>query len=186
MPKSPDESLQRAHLADALRQEFDGTLAARVERYLQASHHRIVPDTSFASASAECIKLFRDGHFYGCISLSQAVGEALIRHMCQSNSWRPANNFEENVRTLRQRAFIDDAFSDLCTRLWQQRRDYHHLNPTVATDLSELETTALEKISVLANLQAWTFEYTIHDGKLRPARPQYWRQLDPGKLSKSS
>ena len=28
------------------------------------------------------------------------MGEALVRHMCRSNQWKPAENFEENVRTL--------------------------------------------------------------------------------------
>ena len=37
------------------------------------------------------------------------MGEALVRHMCRSNQWKPAENFEENVRTLKQRDFIDDA-----------------------------------------------------------------------------
>lgn len=182
MPRKLGGHVQRAHLADALRQEFEGTLAARIERYLQADHHPIVAGTSFAPASAECIELFRDGHFFGCISLCQAVGEALVRHMCQRNSCRAAGGFEENVRTLRKRRFIDDTFEDLCSRLWQQRHDYHHLNPRVATDLAELEVAALEKIRTLAGLEAWVFEYTIHDGKLRPARPQYWSQLNPGEL----
>jgi len=123
MGSTPEDLTRREHLADTLRQEFDGTLNARIDRYLRAEHHPIVANTSFAAASSECVELFRDGHFYGAISLAQAVGEALVRHMCTSHSFRPAGDFEENVRLLRQRQFIDDSFLDLCHHLWQTRHD---------------------------------------------------------------
>lgn len=182
MGTTPDDLVRRAHLADALRQEFDGTLDARIDRYLRASHHPIVANTSFAAASSECVELFRDGHFYGAISLSQAVGEALVRYMCQSHSFRPAGDFEENVRRLHQRSFIDESFREVSSRLWEKRHDYHHLNPSVATELSELEAIALEKIRTLAEMESWVFEYTVHDGKLDPKHPQYWRSMKPGEL----
>jgi hypothetical protein len=177
-----DELARRVHLADALRQEFDGTLNARVDRYLRAEHHPIIANTSFAAASSECVELFRDAHFYGAISLSQAVGEALVRHMCVSHSFRPTGDFEENVRLLRQRRFIDDPFRKLCSRLWEKRHDYHHLNPSIATQLSRLEAIALEKVRTLGEMERWVFDYTVHEGKLNPRRPQYWRSVEPGKL----
>jgi hypothetical protein len=182
MTETPQDRARRAALADALRQEFDATLDVRVERFLRAEHHPIVSNTPFAVASSECVDLFRDGHFYGCISLCQAVGEALVRHMCDCNSCRPASEFEKNVTALRRRGFIDEEFEQLSDRLWQKRHDYHHLNPSVATDREELEELALAKIRTLAAIERWTFEYSIHEGKLHPKRPQYWRKLDGGKL----
>jgi hypothetical protein len=103
----PEDQVRRAQLSDGLRQQFEITLPARVERHLQASHHPIVSDSTFAAASAECVDLFRDGHFYGCISLCQAVGEALVRHMCVCDFDRAAGAFEKNVRALRKRGRIN-------------------------------------------------------------------------------
>lgn len=184
MSKTPDprDLARRASLSDALRQEFEATVNRRVDRYLKAEHHPLVSNTTFAGASAECVDLFRDGHFYGCISLCQAVGEALIRFMCESNSWGPAGDFDENLRVLQRRGFIDGAFESAARRLWQGRHDYHHLNPNVESDLQKLEQTAFSKIRDLAELESWVFEYSVRDGKVRPKRPQYWRHTPDRRL----
>ena len=177
-----DDMVQRARLVDALKQEFAGTLDRRVDRYLEAKHHPLISNTTFAAASAECVNLFRDGHFYGCISLCQAVGEALLRFMCDANSWRPAKSFEEDLRALVRRNVAGDAFEANAQALWARRDDYHHLNPSVETDLAELESIALSKIRSLADMEGWVFAFTVHEGKVRPERPQYWKQTREGKL----
>lgn len=169
-------AIRRTELANNLRDSFLATLDARVERYLQIGHHPIVSNTPFAAASSECIDLFRDGHYYGAISLSQAVGEAVVRHMCQCNGWRPSSDFERNVRQLLKRGFIEHELADLCATLWKQRHDFHHLNATVPTELSKLEAVAAEKVRTLAQIEGWTFHYAILEGKVKPTRPQYWRQ----------
>ena len=69
------ELFQRAQTANSIKQEFEQTLSERVERYLQVKPHEIIPDAPFAVPSAECSLLFRDGHFYACIALVQAVAE---------------------------------------------------------------------------------------------------------------
>ena len=117
-PESARMQVERHRLMSELAGDCQARAGERVDRYLRAQHHGIIADTPFAPASAECIDLFRDGHFYGAISLSQAVGEALVRHMCRSNQWKPAENFEENVGKLRQRNFIDDAIDAALRRLW--------------------------------------------------------------------
>jgi len=157
----------------------------RIGRYLRARHHGIVADTPFAPASAECSELFRDGHFYGAISLSQAVGDALVRHMCRSNQWKPAENFEENVRKLRERNFIDDAVASDLLQLWEKRDDYHHLNPTVARDRATLEELALTKIRALGELERFVFGWTPSEtpGAIKLLRPQYWPDKKDGRVS---
>jgi hypothetical protein len=105
-PESAQKQVERHLLIKDVVAEGEALASERVARYLRARHHGIIADTPFAPASAECLKLFRDGHFYGTISLSQAVGEALVRHMCHSNLWKPAENFQKNVRKLKHRNFI--------------------------------------------------------------------------------
>ena len=101
--------MQEKITEESIKQELEQSLSSRVQRYLKVKPHGIVPYTRFAPASAECTFLFRDGHFYGCIALAQAVAEAIVRFLCQRNSWRPGNNFEKNVQTLCTRKFISHA-----------------------------------------------------------------------------
>ncbi|MGD0238271.1 MAG: hypothetical protein ABSC55_27525 [Syntrophorhabdales bacterium] len=102
------ETMQRILTEDGIKQEFEQTLSSRVERYLKVKPHGIVPLTEFAPVSAESTLLFRDGHFYGCIALSQAVAEAITKFLCQKNGWKPKKNFEENVTRLQTRQFISN------------------------------------------------------------------------------
>jgi hypothetical protein len=83
------EIMQKAMTEDGIKQEFEQTLASRVERYLKVKPHGIIPLTEFAPVSAECALLFRDAHFYGAIALSQAVAEAIVKFLCQKNGWKP-------------------------------------------------------------------------------------------------
>ena len=104
------------------------------------------------------------------------MGEALVGHMCRSNQWKPAENFEENVRTLKQRDFIDDAIEAELLRLWEKRDDYYHLNPSVARDQQSLEHLALTKIRALGEIERFVFAWSPSEtpGAIRLLRPQYW------------
>jgi hypothetical protein len=177
---SPQDLVRRAIIYNDLRQRDTAEIDIRVERYLQAEHHPIVTNSWFAPASSECIDLFSYGYFYGCISQCQAVGEALIRFMCQCNKFRPESNFEENVRLLKQRKFIDEKFEELCFDLWKNRNDYHHMNKGVETDKQRLEQMALEKIRTLAELEKWVFEFSSTNGYINPKWPKYWPESKDG------
>jgi hypothetical protein len=178
-PDSVAEQVERDGLIKNLVADCEPLASERADRYFRARHHGIVADTPFAPASSECIELFRDGHFYGAISLSQAVGEALVRHMCHSNGWKPAENFERNVGKLKQRGFVDTAVEAELLRLWEKRDDYHHLNPNVVRDRGELEELALAKIRALGEIEAFVFAWSPRQtaGAIKLLRPQYW----PGK-----
>ena len=178
---SQQDLVRRAVIYNGLRQRDTAEIDVRVERYFRAEHHPIVPNSWFAPASSECIGLFSDGYFYGCISQCQAVGEALIRFMCQCNKFRPESDFEENVRLLKQRKFIDDKFENLCSCLWKGRHDYHHMNRGVETDKQRLEQMALTKIRTLAELEKWVFQYSDTHGCITPKWPKYWPESKDGK-----
>ena len=79
--------------------------------------------------------------------------------MCLSNQWRPAENFEENVRTLRRRDLIDEAVEASLLRLWEDRDDYHHLNAGVARDRAALLELALIKIRALSEVEGFVFAW---------------------------
>ena len=168
------EMMQRVFAEDGIKQEFEQTLSFRVERYLKVKPHGIIPLTEFAPVSAECALLFRDGHFYGAIALSQAVAEAIAKFLCQKNSWKPKKSFEENVAKLETRQFISKDMKEKFLSLWEKRDDYHHLNPTIEMDRQKLEVLAYEKVSILKEIESEVFKFSIVDGKLVPENNKYW------------
>ena len=177
------ETMQRILTEDGIKQDFEQTLPSRMERYLKVKPHGIVPRTEFAPASTECTLLFRDGHFYGCIALSQAVAEALARFLCRRNGWKPKKAFEKNVTRLRTREFISEETKDKLLRIWEERDDYHHLASNVETDRQRLEDIAYERVLLLKAIESDIFKFSIVDGKLVPREKKYWELRQDGTIS---
>lgn len=114
--KEETGDLSRALTADSIKQEFEQTLPKRVERYLEVKPHIIIPNAPFAVPSSECSFLYRDGHFYACIALVQAVAEAIVRYICDIDFGKHGKVFEKNVDTLYDRKFISDALKESLLR----------------------------------------------------------------------
>ena len=174
--------VEKAQLKDTLQQEFEYSLEKRIERYLDLKPHGIIPNSHFAAVSAECHLLYRDGHYYGTVSLAQSVAEALVKFLCKINGWGPNKDFEENIKELKKRGKITDDLVILFTNIWQARNDYHHLNPQVEQDKQKLAVLAKEKLSSLKKIEEELFAYSANEGKLIPKYPKYWDQKD-GKVS---
>jgi len=76
-----EKTIERHRLEESIRGEFEATVGMRVDRYLQVKPHGFVPNTHFSAPLAQCSLLYRDGHYYGCIALAQAVAESLIKYI---------------------------------------------------------------------------------------------------------
>ena len=174
--------VEKAQLKDTLQQEFEYSLQQRIDRYLELKPHGIIPNSHFAAVSAECHLLYRDGHYYGTISLTQAVAEALVKFLCKINGWKPGKVFEDNLEQLEKRGKIVGDLKAKFMELWQRRNDYHHLNPQVEQDRQKLEQLAKEKLSRLKQIEEELFAYSANNGKLVPKFPKYWDQKD-GKVA---
>jgi len=169
------ELFQRIQVEDSLRQELAGDLSDRVNRYLQVKPYWIIANTHFAAASAQCALLFRDGYFYACIALTQAVAEALVRFLCERSSCGSTKDFNKNVEKLWTRKFIGDKEKECLIRIWKNRNDYHHLNDTVETDRRKLEDMSREKVCSLNDVESEVFSVTIAtDGSVILKNPKYW------------
>ncbi len=180
-PSMSHQDLQQlVSLIDDIKMDVEATAQIRAERYLKVKPHGIVPNTEFAGVSTECAALFRDGHYFGAIALSQAVAEAIVKFLCTKNGWRPKKVYEENVGKLRTRGFISDSLDKTFHRIWEKRDDYHHLNSTIETDRQSLEALALSKLEDLKFIESEVFKFSIKDGKLVPANPKYWDLKDDG------
>ena len=167
---------QRAQTTDSIKQEFQQTLSERVERYLQVKPHEIIPNAPFAAPSAECSLLFRDGHFYACIALVQAVAEATVRYVCDIDFGKHDKVFEKNVDKLHTRKFIDDKLQKSLLKIWGKRDDYHHLNSNVKSDRNTLEILAKDKACLLVEVESEIFNFSFSsDGSIIPKYPKYWK-----------
>ena len=169
-----DRVIQARTTEDSLRQEFEATIQDRVSRFLDVKPHEISPNQHFAAVSDECVRLYRDGHFYGCIALTQAVAEAVVRFLCERNGWNPAKRFEVNVKNLTKRGKIDPPVATALSNIWEDRDEYHHLKPSVEIDRKELGKLAKEKALLLVEVERDVFRFDVRDGKLVPKNPKYW------------
>ena len=168
------KAIQRQQLADSLKQDFIGTLDERISRYQELDFIKVTPNAHFAPISAECIFLYRDGHFLACIALCQAVAEAIVRLMCERSKFSSiSNDYEKNVEGLHKRKIEPDC-NELFEEIWKGRHDYHHLNLNIPIEKSKLQDIAKSKILTLHKIESKVFEFTIIDGAISPKYTKYW------------
>ena len=169
-----NDNLDQQFLEKKLRDEFESTIHDRVDRLTKAKPHEITASTHFAAVSHEATLLFRDGHFYGCIALSQAVAEALVRFICQRNSFKAGNDYKTNIRKLYNRKLIDEELKLSFISIWEKRDDYHHLNSSIENDKIKLETLAYTILQNLNHIEKEVFSFNMAKGSIIPKYPKYW------------
>ena len=116
----------------------------------------LTPNGPFAAPSAECVKQFRDGYYFGCIALTQAVLEAVIRHVWQIKFKKKANqegSFDKNVETLHKRKVVSDEWKTKLDEMWAERNLFHHLRPPVESDQKKLEEKARNNLTLLNEIE---------------------------------
>jgi len=167
-------AIKRKQLEESLKQDILATLDERISRYQELDFPKITPYAHFASASNECILLYRDGCFLACIALCQAVAEAIVRLMCKRSKFTSVSDeYKENVKKLHNRRIKPDC-NQLFEEIWVGRQDYHHLNPGIPTERNKLQDIARSKIVTLHKIEAIVFELAIKDGAILPKYPKYW------------
>lgn len=177
------ETIRRAELEHTLKADCLGTINERITRYLELGFIKVMPNENWSTISAECILLYRDGYFFACISLCQAVAEAIARDLCKKNSLRTSNNFKVNVNRLYNDRKVCDECKKALEEVWDDRNDYHHLNPEVETARVKLQAIAKSKITTLHNVEAEVFAFEWVGGAIKPKYPKYWPQIDKGLLN---
>jgi len=167
------KAIRRLELEDTLKGECLSSISDRVSRYLELNFIEVTPNEHFASISAECIRLYRDGYFFACIALCQAIAEALVRFLCEKSCFKASKNFEANIGALCRRKIKPDC-SKLLKEIWEGRDDYHHLNPKVSTERTKLQTIAKSKMIALHNIESEVFAFQWVSGAIKPRYPKYW------------
>jgi hypothetical protein len=165
--------------SDRLREWDEHRLVARIERADRTSVHGVIPGHFFSAASSECRDAFIDGHFYACISLCQAVAEALSRYLGDAHKLGAKKDPAQRVRRLRGADAISQSVSDAfaCIR-GNDRNAFHHVNPDIPTGYEELETRAEECVNSLLTIESDVFAFHIVEGRVAPGKPEYWPAPD--------
>lgn len=173
------KAIKRQQLADSLKQDFIATLDERISRYQELDFPKLTPNHHFASVSAQCILLYRDGYFFACIALSQAVAEAIVRLMCERSKFNSiSDDYKENVENLQRRKIEPDC-KGLFDEIWKDRNGYHHLNANVPIERSKLQEIAKSKIIILHEIESKVFDLSwTKDGSSLPRYPKYWGTTD--------
>jgi len=171
----------RRRIEESIKSEVLRTLSERADRFLQVRGMFLVADGPFAAPSVECAEQFRDGHYLGCIALTQAVLEAVIRRVWQvklAKKPKQEGDFEKNLEALHSKGFISDEWKAKLDRMWADRHSFHHLRPTVECDRQKLEETACHTMTLLNDLERQFFGFSVRDGILVPDHPEYWATKD--------
>jgi len=179
------KAIRHAELEHTLKADCISTISDRVTRYLELNFTEVIPNEQpFAPVSAECIFLYRDGYFFACIALCQAVAEALVRFMCERSKFGASisQDFEENVEKLRKRNIKPDC-SKLVKEIWEGRHDYHHLTLKVPTDRKKLQAIAKSKIIALHDVESKVFAFEWVGGTIKTKYPKYWPATNNGLLN---
>ncbi len=168
------KAIKQSKLEESLRGDFLATLNERISRYEELDFIKLTPNTHFAVVSAECINLYRDGYFLACIALCQAVAEAIVRLMCERNNFSSVSQeYKVNIGNLLKRRIQPDC-NALFKEIWEDRNNYHHLNPIILTEKTKLQDIAKIKIVTLHQIESKVFEFDVISGAISPRYPKYW------------
>lgn len=175
--------IKRHQLEEALRQECLGSVSERITHYLELNFTQLTPNAHWASISAECILLYRDGYFLACIALCQAVAEAIVRDLYRKNFNKVSSSFENSINKLCSKGKISLDCRTALEEIWKERNNYHHLNPEVPTEKIKLQATAKSKMTALHNVESEVFAFEWVGGAIKPKYPEYWPDTQNGLLN---
>ncbi len=175
----------------------ESNFEARVARAQRTRLHRIIPHVWFDAASTECRDMFRDGHFYGCICLSQSVAEGLAKFVLEVHHFKVGKHnrpIELCEKPATGRQLIDwlkglksglyngqpmSVLTEKCLKAFDRieggdRDDFHHLNKRVMTDFTKLEKRAEECVAALYDIESELFGFELTPGGPTPYQREYW------------
>ena len=177
------KAIRRAEPEHRLKADCLSTVSERATRYLELDFIKVTPNEYFSPISAECILLYRDGYFFACIALCQAVAEAIVRFLGKKNVCKASDDFNKSILLLSRRRIITPDCYKCLKEIWKDRNDYHHLNPKVPTERTKLQAIAKSKITALHNVESQVFVFEWVGGGIKPKYPKYWPENRNGLLS---
>jgi hypothetical protein len=164
--------MNKNQIKQNLLNEYSSFIDEKVERSIKLEHNKIIGGHYFASASSECIKLYRDGYFIATVMMSHAINEGILKFVAERNTVKMDCN-EKLINHLNDRGIITKKCYEATMRIWKSyRNDIHHMNPKVASiPFSKL---AEKNIYDLTSIEKEIFGFSIRNGVIVVTQPKYW------------
>ena len=140
----------------AIKNEDIRTLSDRATRYLQVREIAHATDSTFATPMVECAKLFRDGHYLGCLVLTKAVLEAVVRPIWQTKLKKKptqGGEFNKNLDALHKKKVISDDWKARLDHLSIELNSSHLICSEFQADRQKLENLARDMLMLLHDLE---------------------------------
>lgn len=174
-PEETLRTLSRPLVIKALRESDEQTREDRADRYLEVNQQGFIPNHYFAPASAECLFLFRDGHFIATVMTTQAVNEGILKFVAEQNNIQKRDycNLCALLKLLVSRGIFSRDCFEASKQIYKSfRNDVHHMNPKVAMiDFQELAKKNIHNLAVIER-EIWGAYH--EDKRLVPLQPKYW------------
>lgn len=179
------EIFRKLLLKEDLQSECLSTIDIRIDRWLEIQYQEIIADHHFASASSECIKLYRDGYFIGTVMMTHAINEGIIKFVAERNTISQQNtdgktkSIEQLIYELQEKKIVSEECSDASLSIWRSyRNDVHHMNPSVSSvPFQELAQLNIKRLSVIET-EIFSCDYSSEG--LAPHQPLYWDKNPDG------
>jgi hypothetical protein len=173
------EAMKRIRVKESIEAHYQSFIDEKIDRYLEIERQGIIGGHYFASASSECIYLYRDGYFIGAVMMSHAINEGIIKFVAERNDIQKSRTdgttktIEDLINDLRGKEIISTDCGNTSIKIWRSyRNDIHHMNPTVAKiDFKQLAKQNLNRISII---EKEIFDFKIKNGAISPTNPKYW------------
>lgn len=169
-----DEDFEQ--IEQELRSSFESQLPYQIARASLVKHLKLLPNHHFARASFECRDMFIAGQYFGCISLCQAVAEALIRFLCTVKNVTGSTVLDKAARLEKRGVIAPKVRVAVRTIYAHDRNMFHHLTEDVETDNKRLGERAQECVNALYEVESSIFAYIESpDGeRIGVKKPEYW------------
>jgi hypothetical protein len=188
--QNPDiqKKIKMQQIKEALISGFNSSVDQRVGRCVEMGHQWIIGNHHFATASSECINLYRDGYFIAAVMMSHSINEGIIVlvaervKLSKTKSDGGAKSIEDLINELEQNKTISKACADASRSIYgSYRNDIHHMSPTVGR--IDFPLLARENLKRLSIIESEIFGVDIVEGKMRPHNPVYWDLNPDGTVS---
>lgn len=183
-PEDIIRELTRPLVIEELRQSDEQTRKDRADRYLEINQQGYIGNHHFASASAECLYLYRDGHFIATVMTTQAVNEGILKFVAERNNIQNKDycDLSALLKLLVSRYIFSPDCFDASKQIYGSfRNDVHHMNPKVETiDFQHLAKKNMQNLSVIER-EIWAAYHD--DGGIVPLQPKYWDKNPDGTVT---
>ena len=180
-PEDTIRELTRPLVIEKLRQSDEQTRKERADRYLEINQQGFISNHYFALASAECLNLYRDGHFIATVMTTQAVNEGILKFVAERNNIQ-YKDLCALLKILVSRDIFSPNSFDASKQIYGSfRNDVHHMNPRVEKiDFQSLAKKNIQNLSVIER-EVWAAYHD--DGGMVPLQPKYWDKNPDGTVT---